>query len=152
MKVSPSTQRRALGRLLEVASASSDRSAEQRFDALFRWLGGRADRHLYRVAAQDLSGLRSDSRIVPSGVSDPRSGMQDVRVVEGYVAGIDLDGVVGDYWLDPPGVDAPANVYLHVSPGQPGTISTLMLAADLFERQGPREHARAVQLAEDVFS
>jgi hypothetical protein len=78
--------------------------------------------------------------------------MQDLRVVEAYIAADDLDDVVNDYWLDPPGVDASPNVVLHVAPGRPSEVSPLMLAADLFEHDGPRERARAIQLVAEVFA
>lgn len=147
-KVSRSSRRRALQRLLDVASQREG----ARIEALLRWLGGRAERRLFRIAAPDFAELRVDDRILPSGLSHVRSGMQDPRVIEGYVAADDLSDVVSDYWLDPPGVDARPNVFLHVAPGRPDEVSPLMLAADLFEHEGPRERGRAHQLVEELFA
>ena len=151
VKVSPSSRRRAFLRLLEVASPGAKEGDGPHYEALLRWLGGRAERRLYRVAGPDFDELRVDDRIILSGLSHPRSGMQDPRVIEGYVAASDLGVVVNDYWLEPPGVDAGPNVFLHVAPGRPDQVSPLMLAADLSEHEGPRERARAIQLAEEVF-
>jgi hypothetical protein len=152
VEVSSSTRRRALQRLLRAARPADGERGGASAEALMHWLGGRAERRLYRVAAPDAEGLRVDPLIMPSGLSDPRSGMQDMRVIEGYVASSDLSDVVADRWLDPPGVDAAPNVFLHVAPGRPDTVSRLMLAADLFEHQGPRERARAIELAEELFA
>lgn len=151
-KVSKSSQRRALLRLLEVAGQAADAESRPPVDGLLHWLGGRAERRLYRVAGPDFSDLAVDERVTPSGLSHPRSGMQDPRVIEGYVAAGDLAGVVNDYWLDPPGVDAAPNVFLHVAPGRPDQVSPLMLAADLFEHEGARERERAIELTVEVFA
>lgn len=148
VEVAPSSRRRALLRLLQVVGASSEEQSTH-VEALLRWLGGRAERRLYRVAAPDLEPLRSDARVVLSGVSDPRSGMEDARVVEGYVASNDLDAVIDEHWLEPPGVDSGPNVFLHIGPARPSKITSLMLAADLTEHEGARERARAMQLAQE---
>lgn len=152
VKVSKSSRRRALLRLLEVAGQAADAGRRPAVDALLHWLGGRAERRLYRVAGADFHDLAVDERLIPSGLSHPRSGMQDPRVIEGYVAAGDLAAVVNDYWLDPPGVDAAPNVFLHVAPGRPDQVSPLMLAADLFEHEGARERGRAGELTAEVFA
>lgn len=152
VKVSKSSRRRALLRLLDVAGQAAAAERRPRVEGLLHWLGGRAERRLYRVAGPDFSDLAVDERIIPSGLSHPQSGMQDVRVIEGYVAASDLAAVVDDYWLDPPGVDAAPNVFLHVAPGRPDHVSPLMLAADLFEHEGTRERGRAIELAAEAFA
>jgi excisionase family DNA binding protein len=152
VKVGQSSRRRALLRLLDVARSAGVQHEHSAAEALLRWLGDRAERRLYRVAPPDFNDLRDDVRILRSGLSHPRSGMQDPRVIEGYVAAADIKGLVEDYWLDPPGVDAAPNVFLHVAPGRPSEVSPLMLAADLSEHEGPRERARAIELVAEVFA
>lgn len=152
IKVSPSAQRRAQMRLCEPALAHGGQELRAAFESLLRWLGWRANRHVFRVAPADFDDLRSDSRLLASGLSHRRAGMQDPRVVEAYVSVADLDALVADYWLDPPGVDAAPNVFLHVAPGRPTEVSSLMLAADLWEHGSPRAVERAVQLVQEVYA
>jgi excisionase family DNA binding protein len=152
IKVGHSSRRRALLRLLDVAHSAGIKHDHSAAEGLLRWLGDRAERRLYRVAPPDFNDLRDDERILRSGLSHPRSGMQDPRVLEGYVAVADLKALVEDYWLDPPGVDAAPNVFLHIAPGRPDEVSPLMLAADLSEHEGPRERARAIELVAEVFA
>lgn len=149
---SRSSRRRAFLRVLHAAEALGGAEGQPALDGLLQWLGARADRKLYRAALPDLEDLRGDERVALSGLSDPRSGMEDPRVVEGYVALDDLAAVVNDYWLDPPRVDSSPNVFLHVAPGRPDRVSPLLLAADLFEHEGPREQSRARELAIGVFA
>ena len=152
IKVSQSSRRRALLRLLELADPAPQQGDRQRIEPLLHWLGGRADRRLYRAAGPDVDELRDDDRVIASGLSHPSSGMQDPRVIEGYIAADDLESLVSDHWLDRPGVDAPPNVFLHVAVGRPEFVSPLMIAADLFEHEGPRERARAIQLVTEEFA
>jgi len=148
-----SSRRRALQRLTEAARAARMGDDESEAVAsLLAWLGNRAERRLYRVADRDFRPLLEDARLIPSGVSHPRSGMQDPRVVEGYVAADDLDGLVDDHWLDPIGVDQKPNVILHVAPARPNEVSALMLAADLAEQGGPREMRRAHELVAEALA
>jgi excisionase family DNA binding protein len=150
---SSSSRRRALQRLKEAASAARMGDDESEAVAsLFAWLGNRAERRLYRVADRDFQPLSEDARLIPSGVSHPSSGMQDPRIVEGYVAAGDLDGLVDDHWLDPIGVDQKPNVILHVAPARPREVSALMLAADLAEHGGPREIRRAHELVAEALA
>lgn len=150
VRVSRSSRRRALIRLLQASGQLGEGPRSLAVEALLRWLGGRAKRRLFRVAPPDFADLHDDPRVIPSGLSDTRSGMQDPRVIEGYVASSDLDDIINDYWLEPPGVDAAPAVVLHVAPGRPDTVTPLMLAADLSEYEGARERARAIELAEEL--
>lgn len=115
-------------------------------DALFAWLANRAERLLYVAAPSDAEKLRSDSRIVLSGVSDPRSLLEDPRILEGYVQVDRVEEVVSEYWLEKPVVGDRPNVVLHVAPIRPSSISPMLLAADLHEHGGPRERFRASEL------
>lgn len=86
-----------------------------------------------------------------SGLSHPASGMEDPRVVEAYVAAADLNEVVSDYWLARRGVDLSPNVFLHVAARLPSRVTPILLAADLFEHDGPRERGRSIELAKEFF-
>ena len=119
-------------------------------DLLLAWLSARAQRQLYIVPVADLESLRADDRIALSGLSHPSSHMSGPSVVEGYVAERDVDALVDRYWLEPPAPGEDANVVLHVSPLRPQHVSRLLLAADLAEHGGPREHQRARELVAEV--
>ena len=152
LKLSASSWRRALNRLNEASCRVSDpsRDISSRDDALWNlmgWLHGRAERRMYRAAERDVEALRRDDRFLVSGLSHPESQMEDVRVAEGYAAQSDVDGLAEDYWLDPVGVGEKPNVFLHLAPFKPESVSPLMLAADLAEHGGPREAHRALDLA-----
>ncbi|WP_262847507.1 helix-turn-helix domain-containing protein [Mumia quercus] len=143
MRLGRSTRGRAVRRL---AGALEGRDHK----ALLSWLRGRAARVAYVASPADLPALRADIRLVLSGVSHGRSGVEDPRIVEAYVGAADVDGLVGDYWLDKPVVDERPNVVLHVAPVRPPRADALLLAADLAEHGGPRERQRARELLDEA--
>lgn len=108
------------------------------------WFASRAVRH--RLSAPDAQRLRDDPRIVPSGVSDPRSRMSAGSDVEAYVHDDDVAAVRAAHLLVPAS-GARANVVLHVAPLLPEQpVPVLLLAADLAEHDGDRELGRAREL------
>ena len=110
------------------------------------WLASRAARR--RLSAADGPALRSDGRVVLSGLSDERAGLSAAGDVEGYVLAGDADAVIGDHLLIDAGQSA--DVVLHVSPLLPEVpVPLLLVAADLAEHDGPRELARARELIGD---
>jgi hypothetical protein len=123
--------RRALERL----------TADDESEPLLRsWLTSRAQRR--RLSAPDAQALRSDARIVLSGLTDERTSLSADGDVEGYVRADNADAVIRDHLL----IDAApsADVVLHVSPLLPEAPAPLLLvAADLAEHDRPRELARA---------
>ena len=129
--------RRALDRL----------AADDEPEMLLRsWLASRAERR--RLSAADVSGLRSDGRVVLSGLSDERAGLSAAGDVEGYVQAGDADAVIRDHLLIDAGPSA--DVVLHVSPLLPEVpVPLLLVAADLADHDGPRELARARELIGD---
>lgn len=144
MSLSRSSRSRAIHRFVKAVVARD-------YPALLAWLSNRGSRNLYVVAAPDLNALRADGRLLTAGVSHPDSQLDDPRVVEAYVSEGDLEGVVGDYWLEKPVVDERPNVVLHVVPVQPPRVGRMLLAADLAEHGGPREVRRAHELlAEEI--
>jgi hypothetical protein len=93
--------------------------------------------------------LLLDARLVPSGVSDPRSELSAADVAEGYVQADQLAGLVADYLLlESP--DGRGNVVLHVSDRPVASVSSLMLAADLAEHMSPREDRWAAELVREL--
>ncbi|MEO6019723.1 MAG: helix-turn-helix domain-containing protein [Knoellia sp.] len=142
-RLSRSSRNRAVHRLAEAVESRDH-------DSLLAWLSNRSSRRLFVAAPSDLNALREDQRLVPSGLSDPRSGMDDLRLLEGYVKADDVDAIASDYWLELPGIDDRPNVVLHVSPVRPPAIGPMLLAADLAEHGGPRELVRAHELLDEA--
>lgn len=94
----------------------------------------------------DAPALLADPRVVPSGRSDPRSGMADARLAEGYVSMHDLQSVVWDHLLAEPDLGEAPNVVLYATPAPPGNpVPWLLIAADLADL-GPREAQQARHL------
>lgn len=123
------------------------RDEPERALLLASWAAARAERLLF--TAREPAGILTDPLVVPSGVSDPRSGLSAADVAEGYVTRRDVDEVRRRHLLRP----APGrpNVVLHVVDGLPDEpVPLLVLAADLAEHQGPRELARADALIAEV--
>jgi len=138
-KVSPASRKRGVARL-------SAAIAREDHDGILAWLRNRGERRAYKAAMADLPPLLGDARLLPSGLSHPDSGLSDPRVVEGYVAAVDIDAVAADHWLERPSIDQRPNVFVHVVPALPSRIGMLLLAADLAEHEGPRERRRAHEL------
>ena len=124
---------------------SLDRLAADEPELVLRsWLASRGDRR--ELSAQDPQALRSDARVVLSGLSDGRAGLSAAANVEGYVLADDAEAVIRDHLL----IDARPRadvVVLHVSPLLPeAPVPLLLVAADLADHDGPRELARARDL------
>ena len=80
--------RRALGRL----------AADDEPELVLRsWLASRGERR--RLSAPDAQALRSDARMVLSGLSDERAGLSAAGDVEGYMQAGDADAVIRDHVL-----------------------------------------------------
>ena len=110
------------------------------------WLAARAEREF--LSAPEVAALRTDPRLVLSGLSDERSGLSAAAYVEAYVRAEDVAAVRRDHLLVDAGSNA--NVVLHVSPLLPDRpVPALLLAADLAEHDGPRELGRARELIAD---
>lgn len=107
------------------------------------WLASRAERR--RLSAPDAQALRSDARVVLSGLSDQRGGLSAAGDLEGYVRAVDADAVIRDHLLIDAGPSAA--VVLHISPLLPDApVPLLLVAADLADHDGPRELASARDL------
>lgn len=148
--VSPAERVRARRRWAEVgdlAASALDSEEDLKHGAavLRKLFRNRAQRRLYRAAASDLPGLRSDSRLQLGGLSRD-SGLASGDIVEAYIHDDALDSVVEDYLLSR--AASGGNVVLHVVPARREVYSEsrLLLAADLVEHRGPREERRAFEL------
>ncbi|MGW6132467.1 helix-turn-helix domain-containing protein [Cellulomonas sp. NPDC055163] len=108
------------------------------------WLASRAVRHV--LSAPDAGRLRQDSRVVLSGISDPRSRLSPGDDLEAYVHDDDLAAVRAEHLLVPARASR-ANVVLHASPILPAQpVPLLLLAADLAEHDSDRELSRSRDL------
>lgn len=97
-------------------------------------------------SAPDPMDLLEDDRFVPSGRSDPRSGMSRAEIVEGYVNSHDLDDLAADHLLVP--ARGPANVLIRVvNMPLKAPVPWLVVAADLADGD-----ARGVQQAENLIA
>ncbi|WIB79027.1 hypothetical protein DEJ28_07985 [Curtobacterium sp. MCPF17_002] len=99
----------------------------------------------YRAADADLEDLRDDGRLVPSGVSDHRSGLSDAGFLEGHVAGTDLDALEAEFLLVR--TDDRPNVLLHVDDARSGGPVPLgRLIIELAHHDGARERTAVSEL------
>lgn len=113
---------------------------------LASWLWKRAPVLALHANAGDLADLRSDKRIVLSGVSDDRAGLSSEHEVEGYVAPELAQQLKSEYLL----VEAKIpNVWLHLARVQAdadGRAPLGLVLADLADHAGPRESQRVKEL------
>jgi hypothetical protein len=116
---------------------------------LASWLRHRGERLTYRADPRDLPELMADSRVMPSGVSDERSGISAGDVAEVWLRDFaQLDELIGDYLLLP---DDKGNLIMHRGRAHPETIAPLgLVIADLADWNGPREDSRVIELLASV--
>lgn len=114
------------------------------FMALVR---NRATRTALAADREDLEALRSDERLVLSGISHPETHLLVNEEVEGYVARRDFNKIQREFLLIPPtfGRDY-APVVLHVSDAIPRPLPDAAVAADLAEHRGVREIDEAIRI------
>lgn len=149
--LAPSERRRTRERWRVIADSASDSgNVAEVVRLLSRMLANRAERHVFRVNARDLPDLRGDTRLVLSGLNDPRAEIAAGDVAEGYVTRADLAQLIRDYLLTSAVGQSSrqdANVILHASSRSvPRPAPLLLIAADLAEHRTPREEFRAVEI------
>ena len=101
------------------------------------WWRRRANLLRLGAPAGDIAELLADPRLVPSGISDPRSAMSAGNGAEGYVRRSDVEAVVRDYLM---AESAEGNVWLHTADRsllRPVPLG--LVIADLADHDGPRE-------------
>ncbi len=153
--LTPPVRSRARARAAELR-----RQQPREFAARWRsMLAGRARISEFYVHPGVVKALLDDRRIVRSGISaahDYGAGLMVVGGAEGYIRSRDLPGLAADCALNPePG--SRANVRLHVVKDDEASwlfrrpaAPVAVVAADLMERDGPRDQAAGVKLAARV--
>jgi excisionase family DNA binding protein len=113
-------------------------------------LARRAERAEFSSSPEDLAELRRDPRLRLSGVSHPDSGLLSNSELEGYVSRKNFGALVKDWFLVKAAAGQRPNVVLHVADEVPDELPLLLVAADLAERPGVREHNAALDLIRRV--
>lgn len=146
VQLRPTELARTRARLRQLHDGTGDTAPA---DLVRDWLRNLMPRsESYFVPSADLTDLRQDRRVVPGGVSDPRSEISAPDFLEAHIAANDLDRVRRDYLLRS---SASPNVKLHVHaapPDRPLPLSQLIL--DLAADDGPRERRRVAELLRTV--
>lgn len=130
-----------LGRMCDALIESAE-------PALFlaSWLRERAPVLALHANDSDLADLRSDKRVVLSGISDDRAGLSSEHEVEAYVDPELADQLTREYLL----VEAKMpNVWLHLArvlADADGRAPLGLVLADLADHAGPRESLRVKEL------
>jgi len=113
---------------------------------LWSWVRARSPRLELSASPADVADLLEDSRLVPSGIADPRAGISASGVAEGYVSAVAVDDLIRDYLL----VESERpNVWLHVADipsDASGRVPLGFVIADLLDHGGPRERSQAANL------
>ncbi|MET4143905.1 helix-turn-helix domain-containing protein [Arthrobacter sp. UYCo732] len=115
-------------------------------------LSKRAEKAEFSSSPADLAELREDPRLRLSGVSHPDSGLLSNSEVEAYVCREDFDSLIKDWLLVRPSPGHRSNVVLHVAEEVPEELPPLVIAADLAERPGVREHEAARNILVRVYA
>lgn len=113
---------------------------------LASWLWKRAPVLALHANPADLGDLRSDKRVLLSGISDDRAGLSSEHEVEGYVDPELADQLKSEYLLV--GAKIP-NVWLHIArvhADADGRAPLGLVLADLADHAGPRESQRVEEL------
>jgi hypothetical protein len=110
----------------------------------------RAEKVEFSSSPADLVQLREDQRVRLSGVSHPESGLLSNSELEAYVSRKDFDSVVRDWFLVRPAAGQRQNVVLHIADEVPEELPPLLVAADLAERPGVREHNAALDIIRSI--
>lgn len=112
------------------------------------WLRRRAEIQNYKVNQMDLPNLARDLDVIPSGLSDSRSGISSQVFFEGYVLKKDLRNLRRKYLLVS---SEKPNVILRVIDHElPRPIPIGYVIADLADHDGAREQSQAENLIRKV--
>jgi hypothetical protein len=115
---------------------------------LAAWLKAFRTQHKLHINPIDINSLRVDKRVVPSGVSDKRSGFSQSEFFEGYVESKDLKEIKRKYLL----VESDNfNVILRTSPIKlTKRIPFGLVLADLADHNQPREDKQVKALVRAI--
>ena len=115
---------------------------------LAAWLKDFRTEHKLHINARDINSLRVDKRVVPSGVSDKRSGLSQSEFFEGYVENKNLKDIKRKYLM----VESNnPNVILRTSPiNLSKPIPLGLVLADLADHNQPREDKQVKTLVRAI--
>jgi hypothetical protein len=112
------------------------------------WLRKRAENRHYGINVKDLNQIRQEPKIIPSGVSDPRSGLSANNFFEGYVNKNWIKAVEKKYLLVP---SNKPNVILRIVDEELSRpIPYGYLLADLAEHYEARDRAQVSFLLKKI--
>lgn len=135
-----------LSRLREKSAPIASEPAKEVVGLIRSWLASRAHAVRVEAAPADIESIRDDARLVPSGLSDPRTDLAAATVAEGYIARADVDTFADDHFLTwMSGTSAPTSS-LHVIDAPTRPVPRLLSAADVIDHGGPREVQEALRL------
>lgn len=112
------------------------------------WLRRRAEMQSYKISPVDLPNLAKDLNVVPSGLSDSRSGISSQDFFEGYVQKKDLQNLRRKYLLV--SSEQPNVILRAIEYELPRPIPFGYVIADLAEHDGARERSQAESLVRKV--
>lgn len=125
-------------------------AAESPARELAEKVSARAELREFSAHQDDLDDLRSDARVVLSGIGAAGSGMNSGNVVEGYVNPAAVDGLIRDYLLKE---RQSGNVRLRVSAvslGSDSQCGKALIAADLADWGRARELREADRIVHEL--
>lgn len=115
---------------------------------LSSWLRRRAEKQSYKISPIDLSNLAKDLDVIPSGLSDSRSGISSQDFFEGYVLKKDLQKLRRKYLLV--SSDQPNVILRAIEYKLPRPIPIGYVIADLAEHEGAREQSQVASLVMEI--
>lgn len=120
--------------------------------SLLAKVDSRAERCLFAADRADIPDLRSDPRLMLTGVSHPASTLLSNSEVEAYIDDDDVERLKKDFFLVPAKNERSANVILHVAEELPKKLPLAAVAADLAEHNGPREKNEAARILRSILA
>lgn len=107
---------------------------------LSSWFSGSSKKYLLKASDEDLKKLRSDKRLILSGISDDRAGISDSAYLQGFLIQEDFNQIVREYLLVP---SQNPNVQIRIASLKGyAQIPLGLMLLDLAELTGPRESAQ----------
>lgn len=108
------------------------------------WFANRGEAYSFKASSNDLLKMRSDKRIILSGISDRRSGVSASEFLQGYVNQKFFKQIQQDYLLSP---SLEPNVKIRISLDlTQGPTSLGLMLVDLSEHVGARESAQVKKI------
>ena len=115
---------------------------------LAAWLKAFRTQHKLHINPIDINSLRVDKRVVPSGVSDKRSGFSQSEFFEGYIENKNLKDIKRKYLMVES--DSPNVILRTSSTNLDKPIPVGLLLADLADHNQPREDKQVKALVRAI--